>query len=213
MKTRVKKTALQKYQILGKNLSNSTLVHSLISKYQQDTKNAVQNILNMCLTLQEFYQKVKSNELNENDLNYFCATVCLDKKSSTFRKYLRIADKVDLFQEYLDKVPASYTILYEITTLDSDQFDLLIKSKQLNTFITLQDVKKIAGKNFSSATNISSTNTSEVMIKVTFDTAIVSDESLKLVADCYGYLKKLHDIEVTIPNEKVLSNALMCKMA
>lgn len=213
MTTRVKKTALQRYQNLGKNLSNPTLVNALISRYQQDTKNAVQNILNMCLTLQEFDQKVKSKQLNENDLNYFCATVCLDKKSSTYRKYLRIADKADLFQEYLDKVPASYTILYEITTLNSDQFDLLIKSKQLNTFITLQEVKKIAGKNSVSATKISSTNTSEVTIKVTFDTAIVSDESLKLVADFYGYLRKLQDVEVTIPNDKVLSSALIRKAA
>jgi hypothetical protein len=209
MKSRVKKTAVQKYEELGNTLSNKTLVNELIAKYQSDTKNAVQNILNMCKTVKLLNDKVKSNELTEIDLNYFCATVCLDKKSSTFRKYLCIADKADLFEKYLDKVPASYTILYEITTLDADQFELLLKSKQLNNFITLNEVKKITGK----IQNVQPKNTSEIILSVKFDTKSVSKESLKVIAECYEYLRLLNDIEVAIPDATVLQSALTKKAA
>jgi hypothetical protein len=163
----------------------------------------------MCKTVKLLNDKVKSNELTEIDLNYFCATVCLDKKSSTFRKYLCIADKADLFEKYLDKVPASYTILYEITTLDADQFELLIKSKQLNNFITLNEVKKITGK----IQNVQPKNTSEIILSVKFDTKSVSKESLKVIAECYEYLRLLNDIEVAIPDATVLQSALTKKAA
>jgi hypothetical protein len=209
MKKRIKLTAVEKYENLASSVSNQTLVKELIEKYQSDTKNAVQNILNMCKTVKVLNDKVKSNELTEIDLNYFCATVCLDKKSSTFRKYLCIADKADLFEKYLDKVPASYTILYEITTLDSDQFELLLKSKQLNNFITLNEVKKIAGK----TPSVQPKNTSEVVLSVRFDTTNVSKESLQVIAECYGYLNRLNDIEVTIPNAKMLQSAMTRKAA
>ena len=209
MTKRIKLTAVQKYENLASKVSNQTLVKELIAKYQSDTKNAVQNILNMCKTVKVLNDKVKSKELTEIDLNYFCATVCLDKKSSTFRKYLCIADKAELFEKYLDKVPASYTILYEITTLDADQFELLLKSKQLNNFITLNEVKKIVGK----TPAVQPKNTSEVVLSVKFDTTNVSKESLKVIAECYEYLNRLNDIEVTIPNSTVLKSALTKKAA
>lgn len=209
MKKRIKLTAVQKYENLAKKVSNTILVKELIAKYQSDTKNAVQNILNMCKTVKVLNDKVKSKELTEIDLNYFCATVCLNKKSSTFRKYLCIADKADLFEKYLDKVPASYTILYEITTLDADQFELLLKSKQLNNFITLNEVKKIAGK----IQVVQPKKTSEVILSVKFDTTNVSEESLKIIAECYEYLRLLNDIEVDIPDATVLQSALTKKAA
>jgi len=209
MSKRIKLTAVQKYETLASKVSNPSLVKELIEKYQSDTKNAVQNILNMCRTVRLLNDKVKSKELTEADLNYFCATVCLDKKSSTFRKYLCIADKAQLFEKYLEKVPASYTVLYEITTLDSDQFELLLKSKQLSNFITLNDVKKITGK----TPNVQLKNTSEVTLSVKFDTTSVSKESLQVIAEYYQHLKPLNDIEVVIPNAKVLQSALMKKAA
>lgn len=178
MKNRLKLTAVQKYEKLGNKLSNKTLVNELIARYQSDTKNAVQNIINMCKTVKEFDVKVKLKELTESDLNYFCATVNLRKESSTFRKYLRIADKADMFEKYLEKVPASYTILYEITTLDADQFDKLIQSKQFNNFITLNEVKKISGKQSSKKANT-------VTLRVQYDNSTISKQSLQVVRDCF----------------------------
>lgn len=205
MKNRTKLTAVQKFENLAKSVSNPKLVNDLITKYQQDTKNAVVNIINMCKTVREINDKVKSGELKEQDLNYFCATVSLDKKSSTFRKFLCIADKSDIFERYLEKVPASYTILYEITTLDSDEFDLLIKSKELNNFITLKDVKRITGKTSASA----KTNNSEVIVTLKINPKSATTESLQLVAQCYQYLQNKSDVVVTTSNETLLTDALL----
>lgn len=208
MTKRAKLTSVQKYQNLEKKLSNSILVKELISKYQEDTKNAVQNILNMCKTVRLFHEKLKTKELTEADLNYFCATVALDKNSSTYRKYLCIADKSDLFEQYLDRVPAAYTILYEITTLDSDQFELLIKSNQLNNLITLKDVKQITGKK--SVTRMKKLKT---VMSIKFDTSTVSDESLNIIEECYKYLSALNDAVVSILDTKMFRNTLIKKAA
>jgi hypothetical protein len=207
MKTRKKLTAVQRYQKLSEKVSNKKLVDELIKKYQKDTKNAVQNIINMCKTTKELQEKVKFDFLKESDLNYFCATVNLNKNSSTFRKYLCIADKADLFEKYLEKVPASYTILYEITTLDADQFELLIKSKQFNNFITLNDVKKISGK-------VSKNQKSnKLSLNVIFDKDKTSKESLKIIAECYQYLRNLGDIELEVSARDILKNIMEKKAA
>ena len=207
MKTRAKLTSIEKYQKLSKKLSNPSLVNELITRYQSDTKNAVQNILNMCKTVKEIYEKVKTSELTEQDLNYFCATVTIDKNSPTFRKYMCIADKAELFEKYLAKVPASYTVLYEITTLNPEQFELLIKSKQLSNFITLKELKQITGK------TPTANKTTKLSLNITFNMKELSDESLSVIAECYQYLQKLNDIEVDLPNNKIFKNALMKKAA
>lgn len=207
MKTRVKVTEIQKYQNLSKKLSNPSLVNELISKYQNDTKNAVQNILNMCKTIKEIYEKVKLNEITIQDLNYFCATVNLDKNSPTFRKYMRIADKAELFEQYLAKVPASYTVLYEIATLSSEQFETLIESNQLNKFITLKEVRQISGKVPLVKTN------AKLSLNVSFDMKQLSNESLTVITECCQYLRKLKDVELDLPNDKIFMNALMKKAA
>ena len=207
MKTRMKLTAVQKYEKLALKLSNPNLIKELIAKYQNDTKNAVKNILNMCLTVKELHEKVKSKELTATDLDYFCTTVSLDKDSSTFRKYLCIADKAEMFEKYLERVPASYTILYEITTLDADQFDLLIESKQLNNFITLKEVKKISGKQSSKKANT-------VTLRVQYDNSTISKQSLQVVRDCFRELIALSDVTVDSPDKSVfLSNPPLKKAA
>jgi hypothetical protein len=213
MKSRVTKTAVHKYEELGNTLSNKALVNELIAKYQNDTKNAVQNIINMCKTVKEFNENVKSNLLTQSDLNYFCATVNLSKESSTFRKYLCIADKADMFEKYLEKVPASYTILYEIATLAPDQFDSLVKSKQFNNYITLKEVKQIGGKITSGNTASNKSSKTDITLTVKFDSLKVTKSSLRMLANFYRDIKILNGVNVTSSNDSVLLSEVLLEAA
>jgi hypothetical protein len=213
MKNSVKLTPLQKYEKLANKVSNKTLVNELIRRYQVDTKNAVQNILNMCKTIKEFDEKLHEGSLTETDFSYFCASVNLDKSSSTFRKFRCIGDKADLFEKYLEKVPASYTILYEIATLDPDQFDLLVKSKQLSNYISLKEVKQIAGKITSGNTASNKSSKTDITLTVKFDSLKVTKSSLRMLANFYRDIKILNGVNVTSSNDSVLLSEVLLEAA
>lgn len=125
---------------------NKMVTDEYILKYQTATSNAVESILNMGLAVKEVYYKSKNGELDSNDLQYFCETVGLDPKSSTFRKYKCIGEKSHIFKQYLDKMPQSFSVLYEIATLDADTFDRMYVNGSTSPTITLEQMKKLAKK-------------------------------------------------------------------
>jgi hypothetical protein len=202
MKTRVKLTVVQKYEELGNKLSNKELVNELIAKYQNDTKNAVQNIINMCKTVKAFEDKVKGGLLTEDDLNYFCLSVNLDRKSSTFRKYTRIAERADMFEKYLDAMPAAYTILYEITTLNADQFEMLLNSNLLTSNLTLLQVKNLTNKKVKGKRPSGSVKVATIRIRYKQDA--ICDESKNIISHSVLNLLKDRHITIDSPDETVL---------
>ena len=90
--------------------------------------------------------KKDNGELNQSDMDYFCFSVGLREEGSNFRKFKRIGDCADQFRHYLDKLPDSYTVLYEIATLDSDLFEQLMNNNEIHSYVTLKDVQKLARK-------------------------------------------------------------------
>ena len=119
---------LQTYQNTCKNL---TVVNEYITYYQQYTRHTVENILKLSSLIVEMKEKEKSGELDKTDMNYFCFSVGLTRDGSTFRKFEQIGKHSETFWKYVDKLPDSYTVLYEITTLDSDKFEELMSNNQI----------------------------------------------------------------------------------
>lgn len=128
------------------NQEIQSMVDGLIQRYQKSTKNAVENILEMGLAVKEIYHQSKNGVLNDSDLQYFCKTVGLDPKSSMFRKYKCIGEKAHIFKQYLDKLPQSFSVIYEIATLDADLFDSLVVNGKVGANITLEELKRLASK-------------------------------------------------------------------
>lgn len=125
---------------------NQSVVDGYIHRYQLSTKNAVESILNMGEAVFEVYTKVKAKELTEADLDYFCKSVNLDIKSSTFRKYKAIGQNANRFREVMDKLPATFSVLYEMATLSGDDFERLVMNKGYSKGITLDQFKKMIHK-------------------------------------------------------------------
>ncbi len=134
---------LQKHQ---SNCKNLTVINDYISYYQQYTRNTVENILKLSSMITEMKEKEKSGELDKTDMNYFCFSVGLKRKGSTFRKFEQIGKHSETFWKYVDKLPDSYTVLYEITTLDSDKFEELMGNNQITSYVTLKDIKQLGNK-------------------------------------------------------------------
>ena len=126
--------------------TNKSIADEYVRRYQQSTKNAIEGILNMGEAVYEIYTKFKSKELSEDDLKYFCKSVNLDSKSSTFRKYKAIGRNADKFRLYMDKLPSSFSVLYEMATLDPDDFEKYVVKSGFSKGITLEIFKKMLSK-------------------------------------------------------------------
>lgn len=137
---------------------NKKLTESYINTYQSSMKTTIESVIKIGECVRDIKLKQKSKELNYYDVEYFCNSVGIKEDSSTFRKFMRIGEKSEEFKKYLDKLPSSYTVLYEITTLDPELFDTLISQNQIKPTITLKELKKLSGKvpSVNKTTNLSS---------------------------------------------------------
>ena len=133
--------------------TNKSIADEYVRRYQQSTKNAIEGILNMGEAVYEIYTKFKSKELSDSDLEYFCRSVNLDSKGSTFRKYKAIGRNAEKFRLYMDKLPSSFSVLYEMATLDPDDFEKHVVKCRFSKGITLEMFKSMLSKSSAIARN------------------------------------------------------------
>ena len=181
---------LQTYQTTCKNL---TVVNEYITYYQQYTRNTVENILKLSSLIVEMKEKEKSGELDKTDMNYFCFSVGLTREGSTFRKFEQIGKHSETFWKYVDKLPDSYTVLYEITTLDSDRFEELMSNNQITSYVTLKDIKELGNK-------LVKTQTDEVSFKVSFDKKVNKSTKESLISIIRD-LSSLEEVTIEVPKK------------
>jgi len=144
--TKPKKTQLQTQQYLIQRCKDKLLTDEFITKYQESTKGAIDQILLMGESVLEVYELSKDGNLNEYDLNYFCMSVGINQKSSTFRKYKAIGENADKFRQYMDKMPSAFSVLYEIATLDAETFERIFVDNDFGKNLTLKQVRQLANK-------------------------------------------------------------------
>ena len=181
---------LQTYQ---SNCKNLTVVNEYITYYQQYTRNTVENILKLSSLIVEMKEKEKSGELDKTDMNYFCFSVGLTREGSTFRKFEQIGKHSETFWKYVDKLPDSYTVLYEITTLDSDRFEELMSNNQITSYVTLKDIKELGNK-------LVKTQTDEVSFKVSFDKKVNKSTKESLISIIRD-LSSLEEVTIEVPKK------------
>ena len=189
---------LQSFDSQCKNLK---IVKGYVESYQEYTRNTVENILKLSSMIVEMKEKEKSGELDKTDMNYFCFKVGLKRDGSTFRKFEQIGKQSDLFQKYIDKLPDSYTVLYEITTLDPDLFEELMVNNDIHSYVTLKDIKRLGNK-----LSTSSPNPEELNFTVNFDLKSFPEDELKKFRTVIKYLYQISQkniIEFNVPKDQI----------
>jgi hypothetical protein len=158
--TKPKKTLFEKQQLIIKKCKDKILTDGFIAKYQESSKGAIEQILNMGESVLKVYELSKNGNLNEYDLNYFCMNVGINQKSSTFRKYKAIGENADKFRECMNKLPSAFSVLYELATLEADLFERIVINGEFGKNLTLKQVRQLANKGNASvpSKNISITN-------------------------------------------------------
>lgn len=193
MNQEIKKS--EKLEVISGKCLNSKLMDSLIDTYQKSTKSAVENILNMCEAVKQIDDKRKANEINDFDVMYFCATVSLDRKSATYRKFRKIGENVSHFRKYINILPSAYTVLFQIATLDAETFNALVDSESITPSLTLERLKQLINP----ANN--SSRSDALNFKVSFDADKLSKKSKESIKQTLLTLYSLNDVEVHIPDK------------
>ena len=195
------KTFIEKNQYLSKYSKNKKMTDEFIEKYRNLTKGTVEHILQISECVRDIKFKEKSGELNDYDMKYFCHSIGITEGSSTFRKFMCISERVDVFRKYLDKLPDSYTVLYQITTLDPDKFEELMSNNLINSYVTLKDIKRLGNKLPSSKFN-----SNELIFTVKFDLKSFPKDELKKLKTVIKYLYQISQkniIEFNVPKDQI----------
>jgi hypothetical protein len=107
----------------------------LIQQYRQFSKAGAVGIIDQCRTL-----VFAKNELSPNNFKRFCEAIKVVEKSSTFKKLCAIGEVADRFHAVIDRVPNTWTTLYQLAKLTVEEFDRLVTSGVLHASMTADEL-------------------------------------------------------------------------
>jgi hypothetical protein len=177
---------------------NKELVDQLIQRYLEDTRSAVENIIRMCESVSKMHRAFMNKEISSHDIDYFCMSVGLQKNKSQYRKYICIGNHADQFRSHIKKMPKAISVLYEITTLNSESFDLLINSGKIQPELTLKQVKTLAKK--PNKLSVKSKNTNQLQtISISFDYENLSNGTRLFLSNLVQRIRQDSELQIASP--------------
>lgn len=117
-------------------LQLSPAVEQYIERYRSHAKRTVESILRLGETIVEAEQ-----QLSRIDIMIFCQEVGIEHNGPTFRKLRKIGQQSARFLPVLDRVPNSWTTVYELAKMDKDQFTSIVEAEALTATATMKELK------------------------------------------------------------------------
>jgi hypothetical protein len=119
-----------------------TVISAAVSRYVEQynvlaRKTAV-SIIGLAKTLVE-----AEKELNTDDFDIFCDQVGIKGKKATYTKLRTIGMSVSRFDPYLERLPNTWTTLYELAKIAPDQFARI--APDLTPFTTAKEIDEMLG--------------------------------------------------------------------
>jgi sucrose-6-phosphate hydrolase SacC (GH32 family) len=176
------------------------------SHFKQWSKMTAQAILEMCRVV---YDAKKA--LSKDDFITFVDEIGHTNAPATIRKFVRIGEKYELFYQYAELLPESWTSIYQITQLPADVFEILAASESNMKNMTGAQIKELKDNKSadatSSKTELSSvvTEHSDAIQAVSINTAAALDvaSNASLSASDHEFAKQA----TTAMLERASSNA------
>lgn len=127
-------------EIAQNEIVSSNVAH-YVNRYRRFAAQTVENILLLGQTVLE-----ASNSLVGSEIQEFCAQVNIKHGGSTFRKMLLIGQKAEQLQLVADRLPSSWTTVYEIAKLEENKFAALKDSNVLSATATMKEINEVVGE-------------------------------------------------------------------
>ena len=182
----------------------------MIAVYKNETTNAINSIIGMSRVVETMDRRYQDEEISKDDLDYFCLSIGLKKLSSQFRKFVCIGRHADKFTQYIDKMPQSISVLYEITTLDAELFETLLDKNLIYPNLSLSKLKHLAQK---PQRKTSPPSQSLDGITITFEPDTLSEQSKEILILILKKVKQSSDLTAKLPSTAPLARYIKDELA
>lgn len=167
----------------------SPAVEQYVERYRHYAKNTVESILKLSETVLEAEAK-----LSRLEIMIFCQEVGIEHNGPTFRKLRKIGQQASRFLPVIDRVPNSWTTVYELAKLENDKFATLVDSQALTATATMKELREFIDQGPSKP---SDTVTFTLAVKAKNPAqAVEIDRSLGALADRLGSTVRVSNKEL-----------------
>ncbi len=178
---------------IARKCKDKGFIEDQVIQFTKGADSAIKGIIAMSKTVALLHQKLKSGEINHSDMEYFCIKVNLNPKGSQYRKFICIGKKAKNFEKYIDTMPQTIAVLYEMTTLSAETFENLIEKKVIKPDLTLTQLKRLVAKPKAQKNNSAPVQDS---ITLNFNFSDLSDASRQIIVSAYQKLKSCNEISM-----------------
>ncbi len=118
------------------SITSDSSVVQLATDFKNYFVKSADNILEMARVVTQANQDLKGQRYKE-----FCHLIGFETQSSTLKKLLKIGEKYDLLKKNINALPASWTTLYQISLISSDDIVKYVDSGIINPDLKAKDLK------------------------------------------------------------------------
>jgi hypothetical protein len=111
------------------------------SKFNLFKKKTAESYIAMAKVVTEAKHGLSKDQYAE-----FIALIGYDKSDSTIAKLYRIGLQADIFEQYIDRLPASFTTLYALTTAGESMLTTLFQENQIRPSLRGSEVPKLINR-------------------------------------------------------------------
>ena len=114
----------------------SSRIEDLVTRYYGFGKAGTKGILGLAEIVCQAHE-----EFGDKYLTIFYERIKVEPNGSTCRKLKKIGSRKARFKQVLDKLPNSWTTLYELARLDDHEFRQLVDDDMLHPLVTWQTIQ------------------------------------------------------------------------
>ena len=115
-------------------------LEALTQRYKAAAKKSCGAVVEMADTI-----VTADQELKGADSAAFYEAIGLHPKGSTVRKFRQIGKASSRFKPFLDRLPSTWTTLYQLAQLEVDEFERLMASDAIHPLATWSELEEARG--------------------------------------------------------------------
>ncbi len=137
--------------------NRTEIISSNIDKYVQQYRGFARQTALAIVGLAETLCEADAN-LTHDEFKIFCSEVGLEIGGSVYKKMKVIGKEKTRFASVMDRLPNTWTTIYQLAKLETHDFVTLTRSNTLTPFMTAQEIPVALGKGKKAAAKTAAAN-------------------------------------------------------
>jgi hypothetical protein len=125
--------------------NRTEIISPIVDKYVQEYRGFARQTAIAIIGLANTLLEAESN-LDRDEFKVFCNEVGLEIGGAVYKKMKVIGNKSARFASIMDRLPNTWTTIYQLAKLESHDFVTLTRSNILNPFMTAKEMSAVLGK-------------------------------------------------------------------